>query len=97
MEIKTMTDGEKFLALSLTLNQVQADAGRLEKVVLLGNDGEPPLVEQVRNHQKFVNNVNYWGKLVAGIIVAQFLGLLGAGIWAFIRVLPVLEKLANQP
>jgi predicted ATP-dependent Lon-type protease len=93
---KSMTDGEKLLALSLTLNQVQADTTRLEKIVLIGN-GELPLVEQVRNHEVFIRNVNHWSKLVAGIVVAQFLGLLGAGIWAFIRVLPVLEKLANQP
>jgi hypothetical protein len=93
---KTMTDGEKLLALSLTLNQVQADTARLEKVVLIGN-GELPLVEKVRNHETFINNFNYWGKIVAGILVAQFIALVGAGIWTFIRVLPVLEKLANQP
>ena len=93
---KHMTEGEKLLALSLTLNQVQVDTARLEKVVLIGN-GEVPLVEKVRNHETFIKNFNYWGKIVAGIMVAQFIGLVGAGIWTFIRVLPVLEKLANQP
>ena len=93
---KPLTDGEKLLALSLTLNQVQDSTARLTKVVLIGN-GELPLVEKVRNHEQFINNFNYWGKIVAGILVAQFVTLIGAGIWTFIRVLPVLEKLANQP
>jgi predicted ATP-dependent Lon-type protease len=96
MEIKTMTDGEKLLSLSLTLNQVQSDTARLEKVVLIGN-GELPLVEKVRNHETFINNFNYWGKIVAGILIAQFITLIGAGIWSLIKVLPLLEKLANQP
>jgi hypothetical protein len=96
MSTKTLTDSEKLLALSLTLNQVQADTARHEKVLIVGN-GELPLVEQVRNHQQFISNFNYWGKIVAGLIVAQFIGLVGAGIWSLIRVLPILERLASQP
>jgi predicted ATP-dependent Lon-type protease len=94
--MESLTDSEKLLSLSLTLNQVQSDTARLEKVVLIGN-GELPLVEKVRNHETFINNFNYWGKIVAGILVAQFITLIGAGIWSLIKVLPLLEKLANQP
>ena len=93
---KLLTDGEKLLALSLSLNQVQDSTARLTKVVLIGN-GELPLVEKVRNHEQFINNFNYWGKIVAGILIAQFITLLGAALWTFISVLPILEKLANQP
>jgi hypothetical protein len=93
---KSMTDGEKLLALSLTLNQVQDSTARLTKVVLIGN-GELPLVEKVRNHEQFINNFNYWGKIVAGILIAQFLTLIGAGLWTLISVMPILEKLASQP
>jgi predicted ATP-dependent Lon-type protease len=94
--MESLTDSEKLLSLSLTLNQVQSDTARLEKVVLIGN-GELPLVEKVRNHETFINNFNYWGKIVAGILIAQFITLIGAGIWSLIKVLPLLEKLANQP
>ena len=84
---------------SLTLLQndvadLKLDVAKHHKVLIEGN-GEIPLVEKVRNHDTFISEVKYWLKFVIGALVLQTLTLgIGAVIW-FMKLSPILEKLAT--
>jgi hypothetical protein len=91
-----LTDSQKMLIIQNRVIEQESDIQTLNKVVLLGN-GELPLREQVRNHQKFVDEVRYWTKLVIGLFIAQFIAFTAASFIAYVKFLPVLERLADQP
>lgn len=71
---------------------------KLEEVVVVGN-GELALRERVRTLESFVDDIKdvmkYWGRLIGGALLLNFLGFSVGIIVALIKFLPVLEKLAN--
>lgn len=104
MEIPNLTESQKLyqrlienlVSVNTGLNDVQNDVAKLNKIVIIGN-GEIPLVEQVRGHNKFIEEVRYWTKLVIGLFIAQFVGFTIASLIAYLKFLPVLERIAGQP
>lgn len=94
---ESMTDSQKRLIMSLALNDLQTKVSKHENILLIGSDSHLPLVERVRNLESYINNTKYWTRFVAGALVIQTLSFGGAVIWAAIRLLPLLERLANQP
>jgi hypothetical protein len=96
MMFDNLTDSQKMIVLQNRVIEQENDIQILNKVILLGN-GELPIREQVRNHANFIKEVRYWVKIVIGLFVAQFVGFTTASIVAYIKFLPVLERLASQP
>jgi hypothetical protein len=75
---------------------MQNDVAKLNKVVLTGN-GEIPLVEKVRDHAKFIGNIEYWSRFLIGALLIQTVTFFFGVIMALVRFLPILEKLASKP
>lgn len=70
----------------------------IHETLLVVGDGEKelPVMERLRNIEKFIDGWRYWGKLVGGILIAQTLAFLGGILIAVVRFLPILERIANQ-
>jgi hypothetical protein len=94
-----LTDSQKInlnvITLNTAVNDLQSDVRELNKVVLLGN-GELPLRETVRNHEKFLGEFKYWVRFVLGLVIAQFIAFTTASVIAYVKFLPVLEQLASK-
>ena len=77
-------------------NQMAADMAIVKEKLITGN-GEPPLVEQVHDHQKWISGVN---KLI-WIAVAAFVGqiLLGCGsaFFAFVWLSQFITASGGSP
>jgi hypothetical protein len=95
MMFDNLTDSQKMIVLQNRVIEQENDISQMKKAVF-GN-GEPGLDEIVRNHAKFIDEMRYWTKLVIGLFIAQFIGFTTASVVAYIKFLPVLEKLASQP
>jgi hypothetical protein len=93
---KELTDSQWKIVLQSKTIENSSDINRLNKIVLDGN-GELPLREQVRNNTKFIEEFRYWIKFIFGAVILQSLGLITAGIYMWIRLAPILEKLSNAP
>lgn len=95
-----LTESQKLSLNLITLNTKcnDLDIGyrKLNAVVLLGEDGELPLRETVRNHTAFIDGIKYWSRLIGGALILQTIAFGAAVIVAYVKFLPVLEKLANQ-
>jgi hypothetical protein len=100
----TLTDSQKInikiiqnlTSLNTALNDTQHDVSILNKLVITGN-GDPALVEKVRNLEQFVNNTKYWLRLVAGAMVLQTITFGSAAIIYFVKLSPILDRLAKTP
>jgi hypothetical protein len=95
-----LTDSQRInlniITLNTAVNDLQTDMREMNKVVLLGN-GELPLRETVRNHTAIISEWKYWIKFFIGLLIAQAVAVLGGIIFTFIKVMPLLERIANQP
>ena len=78
------------------IDNIDAESKVHHKLLITGN-GDPSLMERVRNLEKFENKFQYWARFLGGAMILNFLGFLAATIIAIVRFLPLLEKLANQP
>lgn len=91
---------ENLVSVNTAVNDLQADVKTLNTVVIVGN-GELPLREVVRNHEKFIldikDTMKYWGRLVGGALLLNFIGFMIGIVLAIYRFLPILEKLAQKP
>ena len=65
-----------------------------QKLLITGN-GEPSVMERIRNLEKFEERFQYWARFLGGAMLLNFLGFLAATIIAIVRFLPLLEKLAS--
>lgn len=83
------------------LNDSKKDIDTLKEVVLIGNPTTGLLshVEIIRNLETYINglkeNNKYWGRLIGGALVLNFLGFMTGVVIAVVRFLPLLEKLAK--
>lgn len=82
--------------LNSTLQGIKTEVDIHEKILITGN-GVPSLQERLRNLEKFVDSFQYWLRFVGGAIVLQTLAFFIATVVAFVRILPLLEKLVNNP
>lgn len=79
---------------NVTMIRDQVD--RHEHLLVTGN-GDLPILERLRNNEKFIDGVRYWVRIVIGLLVAQFITFASASVIAYMKFLPVLERLANRP
>lgn len=82
------------------LNETDTKVHTLETIVITG-DKELPHTERIRKLEGYVGDIRdafrYWGRLVGGALLLNFLAFLGGIIVAIVKFLPVLERLANHP
>jgi hypothetical protein len=98
----TLTDSQKLalniVTMNTAINDLQTDMREINEIVIKGSKGELPLVERIRNMEKYIDNTKYWTRLVASALVLQTLSFGGAVIWAALKLIPLLERLAaNAP
>lgn len=97
-EYKDMTVDNKMNILGIAITNLQNKANIYEKILITGDPpAELPLPEQVRNHQKFIDGVQYWGRFVGGALILQTITFGVAVVIAVVKFLPILEKLAQSP
>lgn len=76
--------------------EIEADTKVHHKLLITGN-GDPSLMERIRNVEKFVTDFRYWARFVGGALILQTLTFAFAVIVALIKFLPLLEQLAKNP
>lgn len=83
------------------LTETNADVDVLKANVLTGEGTSLSHAERIRNLETYVESVKdtikYWGRLIGGALLLNFLGFMTGIIIAVIKFLPVLERLAAQP
>ena len=83
------------------LNETQADVEILKASVITGTGNNLSLSERVRTLEAFAEGVKdtikYWGRLIGGALLLNFIGFSTGIIIALIKFLPVLQKLAEKP
>lgn len=83
------------------LNETNADVELLKANVLTGAGTSLSHAERIRNLETFADGVKdtikYWGRLIGGALILNFLGFATGILVALIKFLPILERLANQP
>mgnify|MGYP001608779929 FL=1 len=102
IQIPNLTETQKVFA-SVMENQISLNTAinALQEVqskhhtILLDGAGEVPLVETVRIHAAFIDNIRYWSRFVFGAIIIQTITFGVAVIIAVVRFLPLLENLAK--
>lgn len=73
------------------------------EVIVLNGDGNKQLShsERIRVLESYIDGVRdtikYWGRLIGGALILNFLGFMAGIIVAIIKFLPVLEKIAKLP
>lgn len=92
-----MSDSQKALIISLALNDLQTKVSRHESLLITGTEHELPIPERIRNLEQYISNTKYWTRFVAGALIVQTMSFGGAVLWAAIRLLPLLERLAQNP
>lgn len=66
-----------------------------QKILVQGDGDKPSLVDSVRTLNNYMQGAQFWLRSIALIFVTQFIAFTVAGVIFFIRVVPVLQKLAN--
>lgn len=102
--ISNLTDSQKInvkliqnlTSLNTSLNDVKHDVSVHDRILVTGN-GTPSLQERLRLLEKFVDSFQYWLRFVGGAIVLQTLAFFIGAIIALVKLVPLLDKLANQP
>lgn len=83
------------------LNDIKKDVANLNEVVITGQVGELSHAERIRNLETYINGlrdtVKYWGRLIGGALLLNFLGFTTGILVAVIKFLPILEQLAKNP
>lgn len=83
------------------LNEHDGDIQVLRRTVITGDDNTLSHAERLRKVEGFVEkleeSLRYWGRLIGGALLLNFIGFMIGIVVAIVRFLPLLEKLANQP
>ena len=81
------------------LNEQAKKVNLLEEIVLLGTpqSGQISHAERIRNLEAYASATKFWLRTVAIAIVLQTLTFGSAAIVYFVKLYPVLERLANTP
>lgn len=102
--VPNMTESQKIfssiienqITINTAVNDLQKNQAKHHKVLLEGN-GDLPMLERVRNLEKFIDSWKYWGRFIGGAMVIQTIAFAFAVMIAIIRFLPLLESLAKNP
>jgi hypothetical protein len=99
--LETQLTGEQKVAMNVitlntAVNTLQEGFELHDKILIKGN-GELPLREQVRNHERVISSIQYWSRFVGGALVLQSIAFLTGIVIALIKFLPLLETLAKKP
>lgn len=84
-------------------NELRKDVEMLKEAALTGNPSTGLLShsERIRDLEKYAESIKdtirYWGRLIGGALLLNFLGFMAGIIIALIQFLPILTKLANKP
>lgn len=83
------------------LNDTTKDVTVLKETVLTGTANSVSQAERIRNLETFAESIKdtikYWGRLVGGALLLNFIGFMTGVLVAVIRFLPILERLASKP
>lgn len=101
--LANLTDSQKthirilqnITSINTALNDLQHDVTVHNRILITGN-GELPLPERMRNVERYMGNLNYWGRIVGGALIVQSIVFFAGIVVALVRFLPVLEQIANQ-
>lgn len=85
---------QNLASLNTAINDVRHDVSIHDKLLVTGN-GEPSIQERLRNLEQFAEGIRYWSRFLGGAIIIQTIAFGAATIIAIVKVLPLLEKLAN--
>lgn len=98
-----LSDAEKFQLLDTAIIATQTAVSSLSekfekdhKILVEGN-GVLPIVEQVRNINRFIDDMKFWLKTVTVAVVLQTISFSGAALIYFLKLYSVLEKISKQP
>lgn len=87
---------QSITSINTVLNDLQHTVNAHNQVLVTGN-GKPSIQERIRNLEKYIEQLQYWGKFIGGALIIQTLGFFFGIVIALVRFLPLLEQLANQP
>jgi hypothetical protein len=76
--------------------EIEADTRVHNKLLITGN-GEPSIMERLRNAESFIGGMRYWAKFLVGALIIQTITFFFGVIVALVRFLPILERLAQSP
>lgn len=85
------------------INELNVDVKVIKEATLAGNPTTGLLshAERIRILETYADGIKdtirYWGRMVGGAMLLNFLGFMTGVIVAIIRFLPVLEALAKKP
>lgn len=87
---------QNITSINTVINDLQHDVSTHNKLLVTGN-GELPIPERLRNVERFIGTLNYWGKFVGGALIIQTIAFFAGIVIAIVRFLPLLERLASKP
>jgi hypothetical protein len=107
-DFRELTDTNKYLVIWQGLSDIwnkldetlekekslEADVHVHEKLLITGN-GDPAVMERIRNLENFVKSFKYWTGFVFGALIIQTLAFAWAVFVALVKVLPVLERMST--
>ncbi len=85
------------------INEQKKDIEFIKETTLIGNPSTGLLShsERLRDLETYAESVKdtirYWGRMIGGALLLNFLGFMTGVIIAVLRFLPILEKLASKP
>ena len=84
-------------------NELKKDVELIKEATIVGNSATGLLshAERIRNLEAYIegtkDTIKYWGRVIGGALLLNFIAFLAGIVVALIKFLPVLERLANQP
>lgn len=88
---------QNITSLNTVVNDMQHKVNVHDEALVTGGNGKPSIQERIRTMEKYIDNLQYWGRFVGGALVVQTLGFFIGIVIALVRFLPLLERLANKP
>lgn len=96
MNIDGLSESQKIILLQSRVIEQEDKLSKHHKILIEGN-GELPLVEKVRNLEVFTGSLKFWLRTVAVAIVIQTITFGAAALVYFIKLFPILQRIANHP
>lgn len=95
MNIDGLTDGQRIVLLQSKELEQDDKINKHHKILIEGN-GELPLVERVRNLEKFIDSLKFWLRTVAVALVLQTLTFGASALIYFVKLYPILQEIAKN-
>lgn len=92
-----LTESQQRLVLRTNVVALNTDMTRVKGTLYEGNQKDLPLVERVRNVENYIDTLKFWFKTIAVAIVLQTITFGAAALVYFLKLYPLIEKLANNP